>query len=257
MLSYGNGLTEKVEQTLTNTCMKYELKLAFRKVSTNEIGNSLKFLDVLRMIDNSNKFGFFTASFLNETATKRLFLNGNCYHPACIFKSIVFGESIRLRRLNETNELYLKDLESLKKKCVDSYFNKKVVENIINLAKTWTDRFGPKPLNENKTTKPMLIWMSAFSNLLQLTAKEKSLVQTTVMYKHPSTLASILANYKKVAHSTTENTGQGRFQPCKRCALYGHFNHYKAMVHQIITITAANGKIFALKQTLDCSDYDM
>ena len=165
----------------------------------------------------------------------------------CIFKSIVFGESIRLHRLNETNQLYLKDLERLKKQCIDSYFNKKVVEKIIILAKTLTDRFGPKPLNENKTTEPMLIWASTFSSLLQLTAKEKSLTEATVVYNHPSTLATMLINYKKVAHSNTENTGQGRSQPCKKSALYGHFNHHKSMVHQTNTITAANGKIFAFK----------
>ena len=161
----------------------------------------------------------------------------------------------RLRRLNETNELYLKDLERLKKKCIDSYFNKTVVEKIPNLAKTWTDRFGPKPLNKNKTTDPMLIWASAFSDLLQLTAKEKSLLQATVVYERPPTLVNMLTNYKNVAHSTTENTGQGRSQFCKKCTLCGHFNHDKSMVHQTSTITAANGKIFALKQTSDCSNY--
>ena len=103
-LSYGNELTEKIEQALTNTCMEYELKLTFRKASTNETGKSLEFLDVLHMIDNSNKFGFFTTSFIKETATKRFFLNGSSYHLLCIFKAIVFDESIRLRRLNETNE---------------------------------------------------------------------------------------------------------------------------------------------------------
>ena len=71
------------------------------------------------------------------------------------------------------------------------------MEKIINLAKTRTDRFGPKPLNENKTTGPMLIRASAFSNLLQLTVKEKSLVQATVVYKRPPTLATILINCKK------------------------------------------------------------
>ena len=101
----------------------------------------------------------------------------------------------------------------------------------------------------------MLIWTSAFSNLLQLTAKEKSLVQATVVYKRPPTLASTLTNYKKVAHSTTENTSQGKSQPCKKCALCGHFNHCKSMVHQTGTITAVNGKISALKQTLYCSNY--
>ena len=115
-LSYGNALTEKIEQAPTNTCMEYELKLTFVKVSTNETGKSLEILDILHMIDNSKKFGFFTSSFIRETVTKRLFLIGNSYHPLCIFKSIVFGESVRLRRLNGTNELYLKDLERLKKK---------------------------------------------------------------------------------------------------------------------------------------------
>ena len=121
--------------------MEYELKLTFRKVSTNKTGKSLEFLNVLHMIDNCNKFRFFTTSFIKETAIKKLLFNGNSYHPLCIFKSIVFGESVRLHRLNKTNELYLKDLERLKKKCIDSYFNKKVVEKIINLAKIWTGRF--------------------------------------------------------------------------------------------------------------------
>ena len=125
-------------------------------------------------------------------------MNGNSYHLLCIFKSIVFDESIRLLRLSETNELHLKDLERLKKKCIDSYFNKKVVEKIINLAKTWTERFGSKQLNENKTTDPMLISASVFFNLFQLAVKEKSLVQATVVYKRPPTLATMLSNYKKL-----------------------------------------------------------
>ena len=126
------------------------------------------------MIDNSNKSGFFTNSFTIKTAAKKLFLNGNSCHPLCIFKSIVFGESIRLRRSNETNELYLKNLQSLEKKCIDSYFNKKVVEKIINLAKTWTDYFGPNSFNENNTTEPMLFWASAFPICSNLLPKRKA-----------------------------------------------------------------------------------
>ena len=77
------------------------------------------------------------------------------------------------------------------------------------------------------------------------------------VYKRPLTLAAMLTNYKKVAHSTTESTGQGRSKLCKKCTLCGHFNHYNSMVHQTSTNTAANGKIFALKQTLDCSNYSI
>ena len=87
-------------------------------------------------------------------------------------------------------------------------FNKKVVEKIINLAKTWIDRFGPKPLNKKKATGPMLIWATAFSNMLELTTKKKSLVQATVVYKRPFNLATMLTNYKKIVCSKTENTGE-------------------------------------------------
>ena len=72
-LSYGNELTEKIEQALTNTCMEYELKLTFRIVSTNETGKSLEFLDVLHMIDNSNKFGFLQLVLLKKQLPKDCF----------------------------------------------------------------------------------------------------------------------------------------------------------------------------------------
>ena len=79
-------------------------------------------------------------------------------------------------------------------KYIDFYFNKKMLEKIINLAKTWIDCFGPKPLNENKTTDSMLIWVSAFSSLLQHVAKEKSLVQAAIVNKRSPILATMLTN---------------------------------------------------------------
>ena len=72
-MSYGNELTEKIKQALTNICMEYELKLTFRKVSTDEAGKSQEFLDAFHMIDNFNEFGFFTSSFIEETAAKDSF----------------------------------------------------------------------------------------------------------------------------------------------------------------------------------------
>ena len=58
-LSYGSELTEKIKQPLTNACMEYGLKLTFRKVSANDTGKNLEFLDVFHMIDNSNKIQIF------------------------------------------------------------------------------------------------------------------------------------------------------------------------------------------------------
>ena len=45
------------------------------------------------------------------------FLNGASHHPTSKYKSIVFGEAVRLRRLNERKSDYLKSLVNLKDKC--------------------------------------------------------------------------------------------------------------------------------------------
>ena len=50
-------------------------------------------------------------------------VNGKSFHPTHIFKSIVFSEAVRLRRLNETQSDYLASLERLKQKCIHSQFN--------------------------------------------------------------------------------------------------------------------------------------
>ena len=83
--SYGSKLTEKIDQAITNTCMAYGLNLIFRKVSTNEPGKSLEFLNASPMVDNSNVFVFFTTSFIKETVTKRLFVNIISYHQLRVF----------------------------------------------------------------------------------------------------------------------------------------------------------------------------
>ena len=60
--------------------------------------------------------GFYTRNFVKPTAIDRTFLNGKSFHPQHIFKSIVFSESIRLRRLNELQSEYLKKFGMFEKK---------------------------------------------------------------------------------------------------------------------------------------------
>ena len=53
----------------------------------------------------------------------------------------MFGESVRLRRLNERAEDYYSSLEQLKKKAIQAQYPKPMVEDMIAKAKTWTNRF--------------------------------------------------------------------------------------------------------------------
>ena len=84
--------------------------------------------------------GFITKNFLKSTAKDRCFFSAS-HHPTSVYKSIVFGEAVRLRRLNERKSDYLKSLVNLKDKCFRSNFNQKMTENMLEIAKHWEDRF--------------------------------------------------------------------------------------------------------------------
>ena len=127
--------------------------------------NKLEFLDVLHVTTLNAKSGFITKKFIKSTAKNRYFLNGASHHPTSVYKSIVFGEAVRLRRLNERKSDYLKSLVNLKDKCLRSNFNQKMTKNMLEIAKHWEDRFEPKPQHHKKNK---IVWATQFTKLLQL-----------------------------------------------------------------------------------------
>ena len=91
---------------------------------------------------------FITKDFVKPTAVGRVFLNGTSYHPTSTFKSILKGECLRMRRLNERNEDFHTSLQRLKNKALMSSFPKKLTARIIDNASSWEDRF---PQNRSTT----------------------------------------------------------------------------------------------------------
>ena len=121
--------------------MIFNLQLVFNSINTKNMDNKLEFLDVLHVTTLNAKGGFITKSFIKSTAKDRCFLNGASHHPTSVYKSIIFGEAVQLRRLNEHKFDYLKSLVNLKDKCFRSNFNQKMTENMLEIAKHWEDRF--------------------------------------------------------------------------------------------------------------------
>ena len=224
------------------------------------MGSCLEFLDVEHKIDYSHIGGFYTRDSVKPTALDCTFLNGKSFYPTHIFKSLVFSEAVRLRRLNETQSDYLASLERLKQKCIHSQFNIKLVRRILDLASKWNDRFGPKQDSGLRKTKPRIIWAFSFVNLLKLSSTKKCFVlDAAVVYKKPSTLLNMLTNYRNIAHNESFQCDirAGLSHPCNKCALCGNFRNYngKSMVHPVNHIKTAQGKLFFLKQNLTCSNY--
>jgi len=97
-------------------------------------------------------------------------MNGNSHHSQATFKSILFGEAIRLRRFNQRKEDYFSGLNRLKEKAIRSNFHLNMTNDMIALASNWEDRLRtPK---RDKKEDPQ-VWATSFPHLFTLTQKEK------------------------------------------------------------------------------------
>ena len=118
---------ETTKKSMIENFGLYSLELTFGQIDTRNNCGNIEFLDTLHSIDDKSSWGFRMKNFIKPTATNSLFLNGKSHHPLSVFKGIVFGESKRLRRLNEWDVDYHISLEGLKEKCIRSGFNKRLV----------------------------------------------------------------------------------------------------------------------------------
>ena len=251
-ISKSEELTNSIQSELVDTFDKNELKLVIRKINTTEDNKTLEFLDVNHIICNSSQGGFFTSNFVKPTAVNRVFLNGSSYHPRSIFKSIIFSESIRLRRLNELDENYRTAIDELEEKCYKSGFQKDLVKDMIKLTRDWKDRFSP-PSKPNIRKEERYVWATHFPRLLKLSKKERSLKPAAmVTYKRPTTLGGLLTSYRSLAHDVPKDKNGS--SPCGHCKLCGHYGG-KNMVKTSSEILGPSGTSHNIQKKLTCKDY--
>ena len=152
LLSETLEVTDNVKSQLKCAFEEHNLKLVFREISTKNDGDQLEFLDVNHGIDKTEKGAFYEKNYIKPTAENRVYVNGKSHHSRSIYKSIVFGESIRLMKLCVHDCDYLEALKVLKYKCLKSWFFKALVDDMVTAE--WRDRFGPptkkaREVNEN------------------------------------------------------------------------------------------------------------
>ena len=170
-ISASETSNERIRQALTSAFEKSGLELTFRQACTVEKTSEVEFLDVSHCVTIEDDFGFATKDFVKPTAEGRLFINGNSHHPQTTFNSILFGETIRLRRLNQRKDDYLSSLNRLEEKAIRSKFPLNMTNDMIVLASNWEDRLRPPKCD--KKEEPQVL-ATSFPHLLTLTLKEKS-----------------------------------------------------------------------------------
>ena len=241
--------TAVIEQALLKCFGNFGLRLTFRYLN-NSSKNQLELLDVLHVSNATARIGFVTKDFQKPTGTYRCFLIGASHHPPHVFRFIVYGESKRMRRLNERDQDYLESLSACKRNFTVSGFDEKITTYKIDLAKTWTSRFGPTNLRpESSSNTERLTWASFYLQPLRFSRKEKELQPAAnIIYKKPSTLGMFLTNYRKLAFHQSNNQTQGILQPCGHCSFCGkHGRHKSSMVATARQIQSKRGN-FSLRQ---------
>ena len=180
-----------------------------------------------------------------------------------VLKGILYGEAVRLRRLNEVDERYLQSVEKLSEKCVKSGFPTQLVNKAIANVKTWKNRFHPDNFNTNSIKKDFnyVIWASPLKQLIKLNKIEKSLSPfSTIVYKRPPTLSSILCNYKQLSHTQVDQNIVG-CHPCEHCSLCG-CRSLKDGHQPVCAVTSSkqivstfNKSKFPIYQSISCQDF--
>jgi len=174
-------------------------------------------------------------------------------HTTQTFKSVVFGEATRLRRLIQRKEGYLSSLNRLKEKAILSNFPLAMTNDMIAMASNWEERL--RAPNGDKKNDPQ-VWATSFPHLITLTEREKKLYPKAMMtYKRPTTIGQLLTNYKHLALSKTREHAKALSGPCGHCALCGDYGkHNKSMVPCVLQIMSKT-KAFPHNQNLTCAKY--
>ena len=191
-----------------------------------------------------------------------MFLNGSSFHPMSVLKGIYYGEAVRLRRLNEKDDNFHKSVARLSEKCIKSCFPIDLVEKAASVVLTWKSRFQPDQL----TKKPpdnfnKIVWATPLKQLTKLNSIEKTLSPySTLVYKRPPSLATVLCNYKKLSHTPVNKNTYG-CRPCGNCSVCGCRSLKDGTrpvcavaSSQQISSSSNNSKHF-IKQSISCKNF--
>ena len=159
-----------------------------------------------------------------------------------------------MRRLNEYDDDYYKSLKILKKKCLRSGFDEKLVDGMIAKTKKW-NREGKQIEEEKKERCKKLTWATEFPNILKLSKQEKSLMpQASITFFRPPTLGTQLLNYRRIAQGAKKEEHRASNE-CGACGLCGKRGSLKNMVRTSNKLETKKGIIKLNNKNLTCRSF--
>ncbi len=105
-------------------------------------GNPLPFLDIQFWFDKST--GQLQTDLYRKPTDSPSFLNFSSHHPNHTFSNIVYSQSIRYRRIINSDKRLSERLSDLSETFLECGYPVKMVENIVNKVKGFTRNIVPK-----------------------------------------------------------------------------------------------------------------
>ena len=106
------------------------------------------------------------------------------------------------------------------------------------------------------TKERSIYWSTCFKSIIKFNKREQNLNKSArITFSRPPTLSKILTNYKTISQNQTKTKNIGCSKGCGKCALCGNFKGFETMVTTTDKIKTKDGRIFKLKQELDCKDF--
>ena len=125
-------------QELRGVYQRFNLNITARYLDSSnynpETNFQIEHLDVShRWVDGKLE----TTLFVKETAKDSKMIHGESHHLRTLYRGIIVGEAIRMRRLCSTDEFYLQSLDILKDRCYRSKFPTKTIQKTMKEVKKW------------------------------------------------------------------------------------------------------------------------
>ena len=148
---HGINQFESFFKILEQQFNKFGLKL------THETSKKkLNLLDIEIYIDENK---FHTREHRKETASNSYIKFGSA-HPTHCFKGIIKSQMYRLRKLCSKHSDFLSAIKNLKDRCINSGYDKDLVEGILNQANSLSRDFTSKCNISNKSDVQIIRWVT-------------------------------------------------------------------------------------------------
>ena len=187
---------------------------------------SVNFLDIEFCFDENRSL---QTDLYRKPMDARAYLNFNSCHPNHVFAGSVYSQALRIRRIVNNEERFIKRIDELMSDFEKSGYPKKMLKNIMKKVKMKNRTLDKREKKEKNDGDEKIMAVSTFgrdkklTNILERVQTKSKNIKFEFVKKTSASLKNLLVKSKRVAlgspYGRTTECGRGR---CMGCDLMSH-----------------------------------